>query len=145
MELPWNNERRSVALSSLKKLNLDSIELATLFLCLPHVNVNDQMQRSHCGTCFGVLQFVFIVAAFCVLGFFTQFKPAESFLTPYLVDTKNITLEQVSFLFSLLFVTQVALVNSISSLAEIPDLLSFGFVGKFHTWPSLMQLSFPNR
>jgi hypothetical protein len=36
-----------------------------------------------------------VIAAFCVLGFFTHFKPAEPFLTPYLVDFKNFTLDQV--------------------------------------------------
>lgn len=32
----------------------------------------------------------------CCYGFFKEFKPSEPFLTPYLVDFKNFTKDQVS-------------------------------------------------
>lgn len=35
----------------------------------------------------------------CCYGFFKEFKPSEPFLTPYLVDVKNFTKDEVWYLY----------------------------------------------
>ena len=41
-------------------------------------------------------KYIYATIILCCYGFFKEFKPSEPFLTPYLVDVKNITKDDVS-------------------------------------------------